>query len=312
MIVVITKLVRAGSVFFAVTLLTFLLVYSNGPGIARAVVGINANEDDVQRQMTTLGLDQPVLVQYGHWLIGLFRGDLGVSYFTGQPVTDALAVRVPVTLSLVVITLILTAVISIVVGVAAAVYSGWLDRILQFTAVLGAAVPSFIIAIGLVFLFALTLRLFPATGYVAPERDPGRWLLSLTLPVLAILIGAIGSTAIQFRGSVRDVLARDYIRTLRARGVSSQAIVFRHALRNAAAPGLTSISFLTISLLGGAVIVEQVFALPGLGSLSTTAVLRGDIPIVMGTVAVAILVVLIVNVLTDLLLVALNPKARTS
>jgi peptide/nickel transport system permease protein len=305
------KVVRAVAVLLVVTFATFVLMFGNGPGIARAVLGTQATEADIHTKMVNLGLDQPLLVQYGKWLRGLVTGDLGRSFFSGQTVNSALATRVPVTLALVVLTLILTAVFSVLIGVAAAVYGGWIDRVVQFLAVMGAAIPGFIVAIALVFAFAIAVRLFPATGYVSPDRSVSGWLASITLPVLALLIGSVANAAVQFRGAVLDTLSRDFVRTLRARGISERLVVFRHVLRNAGGPGLTVLSLQTLGLIGGAIFIEQVFALPGLGQLSVTSAQQGDVPIVMGSVLVIIVLVLVVNLLGDLSNAALNPKART-
>jgi peptide/nickel transport system permease protein len=310
MIALLKKLLRAVAVLLIVTFVTFSLMYGNGPGIARAVLGLNATQADVAKQVVRLGLDRPLLVQYGDWLAGVVTGNLGNSFFTGQSVTEALSTRLPVTLSLVLVTLALTVVLSVVIGVAAAVYGGWVDRVVQFLAVLGAAVPAFIVAILLVFAFAVSIRLFPATGYITPDENLGGWVASVTLPVISLLVGAIAGAASQFRSAVLEVLSRDFVRTLRARGVAEPVILFGHVLRNAAGPGLTVLSLQTIYLIGGAVIIELVFALPGMGDLTNTSAQQGDVPLVMGAVLAIIVIVLIVNFLGDLANAALNPKAR--
>lgn len=308
---VVKKLARAVTVLIAVTFAMYAILFSNGPGIARGVLGTSASQSAVVIETAKLGLNRPLLVQYGDWLGGVVTGNLGSSFFTGQPVTQTLSARLPVTLALIVLALICTVIISVLLGVAAAVYGGWIDRLIQFLAVLGAAVPSFIIGIALVFGFALRLRLFPATGYVSPSSSVSGWAASITLPVIALLIGSVASAASQFRGEVRDTLSRDYVRTLRARGISERAVLFRNVLRNSAGPGLTVLSLTTIYLVGGVVLVEQIFALPGMGSLTNTSAQQGDVPIVMGCVLATILIVLIVNLLGDLANAALNPKVRT-
>jgi peptide/nickel transport system permease protein len=303
--------VRSLAVLLVVTFATFSLMFGNGSGIARAVLGMNARPEDVQREVIALGLDQPLLVQYGNWLKGALSGDLGASFYTGQTVTNALSSRVPVTLAIVVITLVLTAALSVLLGVTAAVKGGWVDRVLQFLSVLGTAVPAFIVAIVLVFAFAIAWRVLPATGYVSPEISVSGWLASVTLPVVALLIGSMASAAAQFRTAVLDTLSRDYVRTLRARGISERHVIFRHVLRNSAAPGLTVLSLTTFGLLGGAVFIEQVFALPAMGQLANQSAQINDVPMVMGTVLVTIVIVLVVNFLGDLATTVLNPKART-
>ncbi|MEV6381958.1 ABC transporter permease [Streptomyces sp. NPDC051773] len=304
-------LARASGIFLLVTFSTFCLMYGNGEGVARATLGMSASASDVRHRMVELGLDRPLLVQFGDWLGGVFTGDFGQSYLTGQSVAGALQVRVPVTLALTLITLVLTAVISVVLGVTAAVRGGWVDRMVQFLSVLGTAVPSFIIAIVLVFTFAVHVEAFPATGYTSPEISFGGWISSVTLPVLALLIGSVASAAVQFRAAFLDNLGRDYVRTLRARGVPERAVLFRHVLRNAGGPGLTVLNLQLIGTLGGAVFVEQIFALPGMGQLGNLSAQSGDVPMVMGTVLVTIAIVIVVNILGDLATMLLNPKART-
>jgi peptide/nickel transport system permease protein len=307
------KVARSAAVLVVVSFATFLLIYGNGPGIARNVLGGSvslATPAQVHAEMVKLGLDRPLMVQYGTWLKGVVTANLQDSFFTGQPVTATLENRVPVTLSVIGLTLLLTIVFSVMMGVTAAVYGGWIDRIVQLLAVVGAAVPSFIVAIALVFALAVDVRLFPATGYVAPGQSVSQWAQSLVLPVIALLVGSVGSAASQFRGAVKDTLDQDYVRTLRARGISERYVILRHVLRNAAGPGLTVLSLQTIALIGGVVIIEQVFALPGMGQLATTAAEQGDVPVVMGCVLVTILIVLVVNVLADVAAALLNPKAK--
>jgi peptide/nickel transport system permease protein len=305
------KVARAVAITFVVTFATFALMYGNGPGIARAVLGPQVEPTAIYPEEVRLGLTQPLIVQYGKWVGHVFTGNLGDSFFTGQPVTSALSSRVPVTLTVIIVTLVLSAVLSVLVGVAAAVYGGWVDRVVQFLAVLGTAVPGFIVAIGLVVAFAIRLRFFPATGYESPSQSVSGWLASITLPVLALLVGSVAGAASQFRGAVRDTLSADYVRTLRARGIPESRVIFRHVLRNASGPGLAVLSLQTISLIGGAVIIEAVFALPGIGDLSNSSAQQGDVPIVMGLVLVTIVIVQAVNLLGDLANAALNPKART-
>jgi peptide/nickel transport system permease protein len=305
------RLVRSLAVFIVVTFAVFSLMYGNGTGIAHAVLGLNATPEGIQAEVVKLGLDQPLLVQYWQWLSGVAHGDLGNSFYTSESVSSALSNRVPVTLALVFLTLLLTAVLSVILGVTAAVRGGWMDRVLQFISVLGTAVPAFIIAIALVFAFAIHWRVFPATGYVSPNVSPSGWLASISLPVLALLIGAVAGAAAQFRTAVLDQLGRDYVRTLRARGIPEREIIFRNVLRNAAPPGLTALSLTVFGLLGGAVFIEQVFALPGMGQMANMAAQISDVPLVMGTVLVVVVIVLVVNFAGDLAITFLNPKART-
>jgi peptide/nickel transport system permease protein len=304
------SVLRSLAVLLVVTFVTFCLMYSNGPGIAQTTLGLGATPEAIQAQLVKLGLDRPLLVQYGDWLTSAVTGDLGRSFYTSESVTAALANRVPVTLAVVVLTLLLTAVLSVLLGVVAAVRGGPTDRLVQVVSVLGAAIPSFIVAIVLVFTFAINWRVLPATGYVSPDQSVSGWLASVTLPVIALLIGAVAGAAAQFRSAVLDTAGKDYVRTLRARGIPERAVVWRHVLRNSAGPGMIALSLTVIALMGGTVFIEQVFALPGLGQLSVSSALISDVPMVMGTVLVFVLVVLIVNFFADLATYLLNPKAR--
>lgn len=304
------NLARSLGVFLVTTFITFAMMFGNPTGIATSVLGIGATPESVQAKVVQLGLDRPLLAQYGDWLVSALTGDLGRSFYSGQSVVAALSQRVPVTLSVIIPALILTAVFSVLLGVAAAVRGGAMDRFVQFLSVGGTAIPNFIIAIALVFAFAINWRIFPATGFTAFAVSPGLWLASILLPMVSLLIGAVAGGAQQFRTAMLDTLGNDYIRTLRARGMSEGPIVFQHALRNAAAPGLTVVSLTTLSLLGGAVFIEQVFALPGLGQLATESSKISDVPMVMGTVLVTVLIVLVINFTSDILIQALNPKAR--
>lgn len=308
------RLASAVVLMFVVTAATFVMMYGNGPAIARSVLGTeSSSSDQVQAKVVELGLDQPVLLRYGDWIATLLSGrGLGRSFYSGEAVTNMLDARMPVTLSVLMFGLLFTAIISVVIGVVAAVRGGWLDRALQIFAVLGYAVPSFVVAILLILAFAVNMRLFPATGFVSPSVSTSRWIASITLPIIAVVVGTIGATAQQFRGTVSDVLRRDFVRTLRSRGISERAIIFRHVLRNAAGPGLIILGLQVVALFGAAVIIEQVFALAGIGNLTVSASLAGDIPIVMGCVVFVVGLVVVVNTLTDISNGWLNPKVRKS
>ncbi|WDR06068.1 ABC transporter permease [Devosia rhodophyticola] len=307
----IKSLLRSIGVVLVVTFATFALMYGNAPGIAQSVLGLSASPESIQQKIMQLGLDRPLLVQYWNWIAGVVTGDLGRSYYTSESVSKALSNRVPVTLTLVLMTLGLTAIFSVLLGVFAAVKGGWIDRVVQWLSVLGTAVPGYVIAIVLVFAFAVMWRLFPATGYVPPHRNLTQWFMSLVLPVSALLIGAVAGVATQIRSAMLDMLDRDFVRTLRARGIDERLVLFRHVLRNAAAPGLTALSLTMIALLGGAVFIELVFALPGMGQLANASAQISDVPMVMGTVLVTIVLVLATNLLADIGVALLNPKSRS-
>jgi peptide/nickel transport system permease protein len=295
---------------FVVATGTFGLLSLTDADVARNIVGATGTRAQVAAKTHELGLDQPLVVQYGRWLGHAARGDLGRSWFTGIPVAQSLSTTLPVSLSIVITGVLLSAIVSVALGAMAALRGGWVDRLVQFGAVLGTALPSFLIALALAVVLAVRLRLLPATGYVALTQSVSGWLRSITLPALALAIAATAATAMQVRGSLIDVLQADFVRTLRSRGLSTRSVVFRHALRNAAPPALTVLALQFIGLIGGAVVVEKVFGLPGIGSLANAAASQGDLPVLLGTVTVTVTLVVLVNLLLDIAYAWLNPKVR--
>ena len=313
MLTFIIRRILAGIVLlFVISFVAFLFLYAGSGDIARKILGQNATAETVQQKATELGLDRPILVQYWDWLTSALTGDFGRSWFTGQLVTVSLSSRLAVTLSIVIGAILVSAILSVLLGVLAARRGGGVDGTVQFISMLGFAIPGFLVALYLVLIFAINLGWFKATGYIPITTSFTGWLSSVTLPIAALALGAIASVTQQVRGSVIDGLSRDYVRTLRSRGLSSNRVVYKHVLRNAGGPALAVLSVQFIGLLGGAIIVEQVFALPGIGQLTVSATSVGDVPVVMGVVIVTAIIVVIVNLLIDLAQAALNPKVRLS
>ncbi|MDN4477658.1 ABC transporter permease [Demequina sp. SYSU T00039] len=313
MLTFIVRRLLAGAVLvLAVSMISFTLLYAGGGNIARRILGQNATEETVAQLAHELGLDQPLIGQYTGWLTSALSGDLGVSWVTSQSVAVSLGSRLAVTLSLVICTTVIAAVVSVGLGVLAARRGGWVDSVVQLVGVIGFAIPGFLVALYLVIWFAIDLGWFRATGYTPIGESFSEWVNSITLPVIALSLGAIAAVAQQVRGSVIDAMSRDYVRTLRARGLGLTRVVYEHVLRNAGGPALAVLGVQFVGLLGGAVIVEQVFALPGIGQLTVTATGGGDIPVVMGVVVATAVIVVIVNLLIELGQAALNPKVRLS
>jgi len=313
MLTFIIRRVLAGVVLlFVISALSFGLLYLDSANIARRILGQNATPEAVAQKTEELGLNRPVVVQYWDWLTNALTGDLGRSWFNGQLVSVSLTGRVAVTLSLVIGTTIVTAIFSVLLGVWAARRSGAVDGTVQFFSVLGFAIPGFLIALYLVLIFAINLHWFKATGYIPLTESFTGWMSSVTLPIIALSIGAIAAVTQQVRGSMIDAMSRDYVRTLRSRGLDTRSVVYKHALRNAGGPALAILAVQFIGLLGGAVIVEQIFALPGMGQLTVQAGVQGDIPVMMGLVVATAVIVIIVNLVIDLAQAALNPKVRLS
>lgn len=305
---VLRRLVFAVSLVVIATTLTFVLVYRDGSTVARNILGESATRAQVEARAEELGLDRPLLVQLGEWFRGAITGDLGQSYFSTDEVSGVLLSRIPVTLSVVGGAVLVTALVAVALGMLAAVRGGWADRLVQVVSVIGVSLPNFWVGLMLVVAFAVTWRIFPATGYVSPDVSAVGWVASVTLPITALAVGGIAAATQQVRGAMIDVLEADFVRTLRSRGLPDRSILFRHALKNAASPALTVLALQFIGLLGGAIVIEKVFALPGLGTAAVNATLQGDSPVLLGVVAVTVVIVVVVNLAIDLVSGWVNPK----
>lgn len=295
---------------FTVCTLAYFMLYLGSGTIARAILGITATKADLARFNSEHGLDKSFLESYSGWLGHAVRGDFGAPWTYAEPVSTIIGNRLGVTLILVAASLAIASVFALILGVAAAIRGGWIDRVVQFLGLAGFAIPNFLVAFALVVLFAVQRPWFNAVGWVPPSQDMGEFLKSATLPIAAIAFGGLASLTQQIRGAVKDALQNDYVRTLRTRGLSYNRVVFKHVLRNAAGPALSILGLQFVGMLGGIVIIEQIFAIPGMGSLSVQATSQKDIPAVMGIVTTMALIVIVVNLVIDLLSAALNPKVR--
>jgi len=307
---VLRRLIAGLVLAILVTFITFLLLSTSFESVVRGILGSSATDQSIAALMHKLGLDRPLIVQYVDWLGNILHGDFGTSLLTSQPVATAVVSRLAVTLSIVVTALVISVIVSVVLGVAAATRGGAVDKFAQGLSLLGHIIPGLLIAIVLVVLLAVRLKWLPATGYTPFSENPAGWAASITIPVIVLVIGGVANMSAQIRGSMIDELRKDYVRTLRTRGISQYDIIIRHALRNAAGPALTVLSLEFIQMLGGALIIENVFALPGFGSYSFNSSLQGDIPVIMGITAFSVVLVVIVNLVTDIVNGWLNPKAR--
>jgi peptide/nickel transport system permease protein len=297
---------------FVVSASTFVLVSLSPGDPAEQILGFNATPESIARLRSAMGLDQPLWEQYWDWIRGAVTGDLGMSISTGTPVRDTIAGRLPVTVSLVLGALLVTSVLGVAGGILASLRRGAVARAVDAVALLGFALPSFWLASGLVALFAVRLGWFPAIGYVPFAESPADWLRSLILPIAALALASVAFVAKQTRESMSGVLDSEYVRMARAHGVPGRSLVLRHALRNAAVPVLTVIGVQAVGLLAGTLFVENVFSLPGLGSLLVQSALAHDVPVVLGITMTITLLVVFVNAVVDLAYTWLNPRVRTS
>jgi peptide/nickel transport system permease protein len=298
---------------FAVTALTFVLS-SLAPGdAAKAILSgqtTSYTPEQYQQVRHQLGIDEPLPVQYWHWLYRLLHGSLGTDLFSGQPVTEALNGRLTASLSIIAGTVVVSGLVGVGLGVASALRGGPTGRLVDVLSMFGLAAPNFWLALVFVELFAVQVEIFPATGYTEPGTDPVQWLRSVVLPIATLSVGASAFVAQQTRDSMSDVLTRDFITALRARGLSTRSIVYKHALRNASIPVVTVLGLLFVALLGGTVLIENVFSIPGLGQQAVTASGTHNLPMIEGVAFYFTVVVVVVNLLVDLAYRWLNPRVR--
>lgn len=302
-------------VLFVVSLVVFLILRLAPGDPAAVIAGNSATNEDIAKIQVQLGLDRSIPVQYGIWMGNVFQGDLGFSYYLNKPVTELIAQRVEPTLSLAFGTVILALVIAVPLGtVAAWRMGGWLDRLLSGFSVAGFSVPVFVIGYLLIYLFAIRLEWLPVQGYKSisgpSAAGPWAWMRQLILPWMTLAMIYVALIARVTRASVSEALTEDYIRTARAKGISETAVLLRHALANAAVPIVTVVGIGIALLIGGVVVTETVYAIPGLGSLTVDAVLNRDFPVIQGLVLLFSVSYVLINLLVDLSYLVLDPRIR--
>lgn len=305
------RITFAVPLLFVVSALSFVLVSITPGDAAVEILGTNAPQDSYTKLRHQLGLDLPLYQQYWHWLRHALHGSLGQSVFSGQNVTQLMGERLPVTLSLIGLSLLLTVVLGVGLGTLSAVRRGAAGHFVDGVSLIGFAVPSFWLGGALVSLFAVKVRWLPATGYVPFTHSAGEWAKSLVLPVVALALHGVAAVAKQTREAMLDVLASEHVRMARANGLPERSIIFRHALKNAGIRTTTILGIQAVGLLGGTVLVENVFALPGLGTLAVNSSVMHDLPVVQGIVVLFTGIVVVVNLIIDLTYTILDPRVRT-
>jgi peptide/nickel transport system permease protein len=305
------RLLAIVPVMLVVSFLVFALATFLPGDAAVTLAGENASQERIAEVRRDLELDKPLVERYVAWLGDVVHGDFGRSLFTKRPVASEIAARWGVTLQLVIGALVVALLIGVPAGIIAAHHrGGWLDRLTTVLSSVGIAVPSFVIGLWLIVLFAIWLEWLPYAGYVPFSEDPVEWLRRMVLPMLALSGVMIAELARQLRAALVDVLQTDYIRTARAKGLHERTIVVKHALRVAASPAISVVSVNVARLFGGAVVVERVFSLPGLGRLTIDAIIQRDLPILQGVIPLAVLIAVVMTLLADLAHAALNPRVR--
>ncbi len=293
---------------FAMSILVFLIIRLVPGDPVRTMLGFRATDENVARLQHELGLDQPMLSQYMSWIAGLFRGDLGQDIVSHAPLSELLLQRLPVTLELAGLSMTLAVLFGVPLGVLAASGGPWSKRLTEGFVVLGISIPDFWLGIMLVLVFSGILVVLPPTGYVPFAQSPLENLRYMALPVLTLAIGEAAYVLRTTRGAVINVMGRPFVTFLRAKGISPRRILFGHALRNAGPSIVTVVGIQVGVLLGGAIIVETLFALPGVGRLVVTGINQRNYPVVqVGVLAIATIFI-VVSLITDLIVGWLDPR----
>jgi peptide/nickel transport system permease protein len=305
------RLIIAVPVLALVSLLSFAVIFLIPGDPASAFVDASATPQQLAQIRHRLGLDEPVYLQAIAWYGRVLRGDLGQSILLNRSVTAAIIERLPVTLSLTSLALVLAACLGIAAGLVASVkHRSWADQSIMVLALLGLSIPEFWLGLVLIFTFAVRLHWFRAGDYVPVTVSLSGWWQGMALPAFTLAAVQIGFIARMTRSSMLEVLSQDFIRTAEAKGLPKRLVVGRHGLSNALVPILTVLGIVTGSLLGGAVVIEQVFSLPGVGRLVIGAVLSRDFPVIQGTLLFVALIYLLINLCVDMLYAAVDPRVR--
>jgi peptide/nickel transport system permease protein len=305
------RILQAAPVVVIVSILAFLLISLLPGDPAVVIAGDQASPEAIEAVRHSLGLDRPLIEQLGIWFVHLLHGNFGMSLVLNQSVLSAMGERLPVTLSLTALSIAITLPIGIFAGAIAAYFrQTWIDSLVMTVALIGVSVPAFWIAILSVILFSVILRWFPTSGYVDFSQDPVLWLRSLVLPAAMLSLFQIGFLARMTRSAMLDVLSQDFIRTARSKGLSEWTTVGKHAFRNALILIITAIGILLSTAIGGSVVIEQVFALPGVGRLVVQGILARDYPLVQGVMLIYGFAFVAINLAVDLLYTFADPRVR--
>lgn len=306
------RLLATIPLLIVVSFLIFSLILLTGDP-ATQLAGQNPTQEKIDQVREQLGLNEPFFFRYWDWLSSAFQGDFGKSLFTNESVTSSIMTRLPVTMSLVVLSLLIAMLLGIALGLLAGLHPGtWIDRAATVTASVGVAIPYFWVGMMLILAFAIDPQILPALGYVAFTDNPVQWFLHLLLPALSLSIAPMAVIARQTRASVATVMNEDYIRTANAKGLTRTRVITKHALKNAAVPVVTVFGLEANRLIGGTVVIENLFVLPGLGQLAYQSVFQRDFPMVQGVLLFTAIMVLLINLLVDISYGYFNPRIRQS
>jgi peptide/nickel transport system permease protein len=308
---ILRRLLATIPVVLVVAVFVFLMLRLTPADPAAIIAGDNANAEQVAAIRKQLGLDEPMITQFFIWAAKILSGDFGESFFFKKTVASLIADRVQPTVSLAIFTMILAIAVAVPLGVLAAARQGSIvDRLVMGFSVAGFSVPVFVIGYLLIYVFAIQLQWLPVQGYTRLEVNPGDWFRRLILPSATLAVVYVALIARMTRTSMLEVLSEDYVRTARAKGQVERKVLFRHALRNAAVPIVTVIGIGIALLIGGVVVTETVYTIPGLGRLTVDAVLARDFPVIQAVILLFSLVYVLINLLVDIIYTLLDPRIR--
>ena len=310
---IVKKLLSIIPLVLIISIIMFALINMLPGDAALALLGDSGTLEQVEQMREELGLNDSMPAQYWNWLKGVLQGDLGDSMFTGQPVIDRITERMPVTFELILLSVVFATIIGVPLGIVCAVKRNHMsDYILSAVSMVGVAMPAFWVGMLLIILFSTKLHLLPASGYVPFFVDPLGNLKTMVLPVFATGIALTATIVRQTRSAMLDVLGQDYMMTAKSKGVKYRVQLFRHALKNALIPVITAISMQIAGMIGGSVVIETVFLLPGMGKSMVDAIFQRDYPIVMGEALVIAVFIILLNTLVDVIYIFIDPRISHS
>lgn len=310
---ILKKILTAIPVLLVVSVVLFLLLNVMPGDAADSMSTMDATAEEVEALRESLGLNDPMYIQYLRWLKNVLKGDFGISFLNGASVTEKIVTRLPVTLELTLLAMLIAVAIALPMGVLSATHrNSAIDAIASFISMIGVAVPYFWLAMMLIIIFSVNLHWLPASGFTPISQGLGKNLIKMIMPAFSVGLGFAATVMRQTRSNMIDVLGTDYISTAKAKGMSKSVVVWKHGVRNALIPVITVIGMQTGRLFGGAIVVETLFGLPGIGTAIVQSIFSRDYQMTMGCVMMVAVIIILINTIVDILYVIIDPRVRTT
>ena len=310
---ILKKILTAIPVLLVVSIVLFLLLNVMPGDAADSMSTMDATAEEVEALRESLGLNDPMYIQYLRWLKNVLKGDFGISFLNGASVTEKIVTRLPVTLELTLLAMLIAVAIALPMGVLSATHrNSAIDAIASFISMIGVAVPHFWLAMMLIIIFSVNLHWLPASGFTPISQGLGKNLIKMIMPAFSVGLGFAATVMRQTRSNMIDVLGTDYISTAKAKGMSKSVVVWKHGVRNALIPVITVIGMQTGRLFGGAIVVETLFGLPGIGTAIVQSIFSRDYQMTMGCVMMVAVIIILINTIVDILYFIIDPRVRTT